>query len=263
MEADWSALVREFVTLLVVVDPIGSIPVYMFATASVPAALHRRFAVRAVAIAAMVLLGFLVLGQLLLEGLGLRLGSFQIAGGIVLFLFAMTMIFGDSKPAREIEEAERDHLSGAVFPLATPSIASPGAMLAIVILTDNHRTSIAEQAVTAGLLLLVMGLTLALLLLAGRITRVIGSTGASVISRVMGIVLATVAVDAVLGGFEALGLLSDSRRRRPALSPRLLPGMARLYAGREPGAAPGPEEQMARPSVTVTSPRAGDQMAGR
>jgi len=204
---DWQTHFREFVTLFVVIDPIGTLPVYLFATTNVPAHLHRRFALHALGIATLVLLGFLVAGQLLLETLGLRLGSFQVAGGIVLFLFALTMIFGEAKPAREIEEAERDHLSGAVFPLAMPSIASPGAMLAIVILTDNHRHSIAEQAVTAGLLVVVLLMTLAILLLAVRIKRVIGTSGASVVSRVMGIVLATVAVDAVLGGFETLELL--------------------------------------------------------
>ncbi|MBY5990057.1 MarC family protein [Roseovarius atlanticus] len=204
---DWAALARELVTLIVVIDPVGSIPVFLFAVQGVPRALHRRFALRAVAIAALVLLAFLVGGQFLLESLGLRLGSFQIAGGIILFLFAMTMIFGDSKPAREIEEAEHHHLAGAVFPLAMPSIASPGAMLAIVILTDNHTESLANQAITAGLLLLVLLMTLGLLLAATYVHRVIGSTGASVISRVMGIVLATIAVDAVLGGFDALGVM--------------------------------------------------------
>ncbi|WP_103762078.1 MULTISPECIES: MarC family protein [Roseovarius] len=204
---DWAALARELVTLIVVIDPVGSIPVFLFAVQGVPRALHRRFALRAVAIAALVLLAFLVGGQFLLESLGLRLGSFQVAGGIILFLFAMTMIFGESKPAREIEEAERDHLAGAVFPLAMPSIASPGAMLAIVILTDNHTESLADQAITAGLLMLVLLLTLGLLLAATHVHRMIGSTGASVISRVMGIVLATIAVDAVLGGFNALGVM--------------------------------------------------------
>lgn len=203
---DWSSLTREFVTLFVVIDPIGTIPVYLYAVRHVPAHLHRRFALRAVTIASLVLLAFLVGGQFVLESLGLRLGSFQIAGGIVLFLFALTMIFGESKPAREIEEAERDHLSGAVFPLAMPSIASPGAMLAVVILTRNESNSLVEQATTAGLLLLVLLVTLALLLAASAIHRLLGRTGESVISRVMGIVLATIAVDAILGGFDALGI---------------------------------------------------------
>nr|WP_245398583.1 MarC family protein [Oceaniglobus trochenteri] len=198
---------REFVTLLVVIDPIGSVPVFLFAVAHVPPALHRRFAVRAVAIATVVLLAFLIGGQFVLETLGLRLGSFQIAGGIILFLFALTMIFGSSKPDIEIEEAERDHLAGAVFPLAMPSIASPGAMLAVVVLTDNHQQSISEQTATGVLLILVMVLTLCLLLAATLIHRIIGRTGASVISRVMGIVLATIAVDSILGGFDTLNIL--------------------------------------------------------
>ncbi len=204
---DWTSLTREFVTLLVVIDPIGTIPVFLFAVQSVPKHLHRLFAIRAVAIASLVLFAFLVGGQVLLETLGLRLGSFRVAGGVVLFLFAMMMVFGESKPAREIEEAGRDHLSGAVFPLAMPSIASPGAMLAIVVLTDNHTEPLADQATTAGLLGLVLLLTLGVLLLASAIHRLIGNTGASVISRVMGIILATIAVDAVLGGLDALGVL--------------------------------------------------------
>ena len=203
---DWPSLTREFVTLFVVIDPIGTVPVYLYAVSSVPRHLHRRFALRAVVIATLVLLLFLAGGQVVLETLGLRLGSFQIAGGIILFLFALSMIFGESKPEREIEEAERDHLSGAVFPLAMPSIASPGAMLAVVILTRNESNTLAEQTVTAGLLLLVLLLTLALLLAASVVHRLIGNTGASVISRVMGIVLATIAVDAILGGFDVLDI---------------------------------------------------------
>ncbi len=205
---DWQALAREFVTLLVVIDPIGTLPVFYFATAGAPRSLHWRMAVRAVLVAGAVLMLFLVAGQLVLEAIGLRLGSFQIAGGIVLFLFALTMIFGDAKPEREIEEAGRDHMAGAVFPLAIPSIASPGAMLAVVILTDNHRHSIPDQAVTALMLAAVLAITLALLLVASWLKRFIGATGASVISRVMGIILATVAVDAVLGGLAAVGALS-------------------------------------------------------
>ena len=198
---------REFVTLFVVIDPIGSVPVFFFATTHVPAHLHRRFALRAVLVAALVLILFLVGGQFLLDWLGLRLGSFKIAGGIVLFLFAMTMIFGESKAESEIEEAGRDHLAGAVFPLAIPSIASPGAMLAIVVLTDNHRQPIIEQAVTAGILVVVLTLTLLLLLVASYVHRLIGNTGASIVSRVMGIILATIAIDAILGGFDAMGIL--------------------------------------------------------
>ena len=205
---DVTALFREFVTLFVLIDPVGTIPVFLFAVTAVPERLHRRFALRAVLIAGAVLLGFLVLGQLALEAIGLDLGSFQIAGGIILFLFALTMIFGETKSDTEIAEAEKDdHLAGAVFPLAMPSIASPGAMLGIVVLTDNRTQSLAEQAVTAGLLLAVLAMTLGLLLAATWIFRLIGHTGVSVISRVMGIILATIAVDAVLVGFDEMGVI--------------------------------------------------------
>lgn len=207
---DWSSIVKDFITIFVVIDPIGSLPVFLYATTGVPAHLHKRFAIRAVVIAAIVLMAFLIGGQFLLEALGLRLGAFQIAGGLILLLFALQMIFGDSKPSSEIKAAEKDHLSGAVFPLAMPSIASPGAMLGVVILTDNYRYSIPEQAVTATILLIVLGLTLLLLLLASRIHKIIGATGASVVSRVMGIVLATIAIDSMLAGLEVVGAINLS-----------------------------------------------------
>lgn len=159
---------------------------------------------------ALVLGLFLVLGQIILEGIGLRLGAFQIAGGIILFLFALSMIFGETKAASEIKEAENEDLSGAVFPLAIPSIASPGAILAVVILTDNHSTGVVEQAMTAVVLLFVLAITFVLLLLASKIQKLIGQTGVSVISRVMGLILATVAVDAVLQGLEQMGVLALS-----------------------------------------------------
>ena len=124
-----------------------------------------------------------------------------------MFIFALTMIFGESKSEQEIHEAERNHLAGAAFPLAMPSIASPGAMLAIVVLTDNKEHSVAEQVVTASLLIVVMLLTLLLLLAAARLKPILGATGANVISRIMGILLATIAVDAVLGGLQAVGTL--------------------------------------------------------
>ena len=203
-----AALVRDFITLFVVIDPIGTLPVFYFATEGVPARLHRRLAIRGVLVAGVVLLAFLIGGQIVIETIGLRLGSFQIAGGIILFLFALTMIFGAAKSTREIEEAERDHLSGAVFPLAMPSIASPGAMLAVVILTDNDRNSIADQALTGLLLAVVLAITLVLLLIGSKVKRFLGTTGPNVISRVMGIVLATVAVDSMLNGFELVGVLS-------------------------------------------------------
>jgi len=207
-ELEFISLFREFITLFVVIDPIGSLPVFYFATQRVPNHLHWKIAMRGVGVATFVLLLFLIGGQIVIEAIGLRLGSFQIAGGIILFIFALTMIFGEPKASREIEAAEKDHMSGAVFPLAMPSIASPGAMLAVVILTDNKSHTIPDQIVTGVLLLLVLLITLALLLLAPKVKRVIGSTGSNVISTVMGMILAAVAVDSVLSGLEVVGMVS-------------------------------------------------------
>lgn len=195
---DWNLIIKEFISLWVVIDPIGSIPVFIAVTAGLSAASRRMIAIKATLISIAILLFFLVAGQFLLEALSIHLEAFQIAGGIVLFLFALTMIFGDSKPEEEQKQIHGDVSHLAVFPLAVPSLASPGAMLAVVMLTDNHRYSIQEQFITAGAMLSVMLITLMLFLMAGPIQRLIGNAGASIISRVMGLVLASVAVDNIL-----------------------------------------------------------------
>ena len=200
-------LLREFITLWVVIDPIGTLPVFLAVTAGLSAAARRSVAYKSVLVAFVVLLLFIVCGQVVLESLGVSLVTFQIAGGMVLFLFALQMIFGPSKPASELSEAEGTTQT-AIHPVAIPSIASPGAMLAVVVLTDNDRFSITHQIATATVMAAILLITLAILLLANPLYRVIGPAGASIISRVMGMVLAAVAVDAVLAGFVAIGALA-------------------------------------------------------
>jgi multiple antibiotic resistance protein len=193
-------LLEQFVTLWVVIDPIGTIPIFVAVTTGIEPGQRKKIALNAVLFALAVLLFFLVAGQFLIDALGISLPAFQIAGGFILFLFALTMIFGDSKPKAELKDLDsrEDRASPAVFPLAVPSLASPGAMLAIVLLTDNNRFSIAEQAVTAGLLVAVLACCLTLMLLANPILKVIGMSGSAIISRVMGMILAAVAVDNVI-----------------------------------------------------------------
>lgn len=194
-------LLENFVFFFAVIDPIGSVPVFIAVTAQHKDHEKARIAVRAVLVAAGILLFFIVAGQLLLDAIGVPLAAFQIAGGIVLFLFALTMIFGDSKPEDEIKQL-RCGKETAVFPLAVPSIASPGAMLAAVILTDNDQMSIAQQAVTTAVMLSVLAIALALLLGAKFIHRLIGDSGASIVSRVMGLILSAVAATSVLEGVK-------------------------------------------------------------
>jgi multiple antibiotic resistance protein len=200
------SIFEQFVTLWVVIDPIGTIPVFVAVTAALDPAAHRRIALQAALMAAGVLLFFLVAGQFLIDALGISLPAFQIAGGLILFLFALTMIFGDSKPERETAEAAaQDAPSPAIFPLAVPSIASPGAMLTVVLLTDNNRFGASEQVVTAAILMSVLACALVLMLLAGPILKLIGKGGAAIVSRVMGMILAAVAVDAVINAiFEII-----------------------------------------------------------
>ena len=200
--------IREFVTVWVVVDPIGTVPVFIAVTATMSSKERRGVAFRAALISALILLAFIVGGQLLLEALEISLVSFQIAGGIVLFLFALQMIFGPGKPESELSENRPSKEDVAVFPLAVPSLASPGAMLAVVVLTDNNRYSITEQAITTGVVMLVILGALILMLAAGFINRVIGISGASILSRVMGLILAAVAVDNVRDALMASGLAS-------------------------------------------------------
>ena len=203
MEAILANAFGHFITLWVVIDPIGTIPVFIAVTAAMTAAERRRTAGQAALVATGVLLFFLVFGQLLINALGIGLLSFQVAGGIVLFLFALTMIFGESKPEHEADEAGvarkgRPDRTVGVFPLAVPSLASPGAMLAIVLLTDNRRTPIPEQVVIALIMMLVVAAAYLCMRMSGRIIRVIGIAGSAIVSRVMGMILASVAVNSVL-----------------------------------------------------------------
>ena len=120
--------------LIAVIDPLGSVPVYLEATKNFDLKHKRKIAIRASFVAFGVLLFFILIGQLILEGMHVSLDAFQISGGVILFLFALTMIFGDGKPESEKHKiTDYKHLT--IFPVAIPSIASPGAIMAVVLMT--------------------------------------------------------------------------------------------------------------------------------
>ena len=194
--------ITDLITLWVVIDPVGTRPVFLAITAGMSAAAARRTALRATIAAFVVLLFFVVAGQALLQAMEIDLAAFQIAGSVVLFLFALTMIFGEPKAAAEERDLETSDVDRSIYPLAIPSIASPGAMLAVVSLTDNSKFNIAEQAETVAQMILILAVTLVLMLLASRIIKIIGDAGASVISRVMGLILASVAVNGIVLGIK-------------------------------------------------------------
>ncbi|MCJ8143749.1 MarC family protein [Ancylobacter sp. A5.8] len=194
---NWSERIQEFVTLWVVIDPLGTLPVFFAATAMLDAAGRKRAALLSVFISFGVLVFFALAGHWLLRAMDVSIESFQIAGGIVLFLFALTMISG-SGHGNPDPQVETNPLDVAIYPLAIPSIASPGAMLAAVVLTDNARHNFPDRLMTIATMAIVLGITLVILLAAGRISRIIGRGGGSIISRVMGMILAALAVDLIL-----------------------------------------------------------------
>jgi multiple antibiotic resistance protein len=196
-----SELLSTFILLWAVIDPIGTIPVFISATEGHPKAEQKRIALVAATTAAGILLFFIVVGEIMLRAMGVSILAFQIAGGLILFLFALSMIFGESKPDGE-KRTLRSASDVAVFPLATPSLASPGAMMAVVLMTENETYSILNQAITSLLLLAVVASAWLLMLSAGIISRIIGEGGIGIVSRVMGLILASIATSNVLEGIK-------------------------------------------------------------
>jgi multiple antibiotic resistance protein len=190
-----------FIFFFAVIDPIGTIPVFIAVAGHYEANQKRKIALQAIAVSALILLFFVVAGEIILAALEIPLPAFQVAGGIVLFLFALTMIFGEGKPEEELK-LTKSGSETAIFPLAVPSIASPGAMLAAVMLTEKNRYNILEQFQTVSIMFLVLLVVLVFLLCASWIHRLIGNSGASIISRVMGFILSSVAVTSVLSGLK-------------------------------------------------------------
>lgn len=194
-------IITTLLFLFAVIDPLGSVPVYLEATKQFDTRHKRLIAIRSSIIAFLILLFFIVIGQLILEGMNISLDAFQISGGVILFLFALTMIFGDGKPEQE-KHMISDYKHVTIFPIAIPSIASPGAIMAVVLLTDNHIYTIQEQALTTLLVMVVIALTCLLFLGANVVQKRIGDYGITVISKVMGLILASYAIQSILSGLK-------------------------------------------------------------
>lgn len=198
--------IATFIFFFAVIDPVGTIPVFIAVTGQYEQQIKRKIAVNATLASAMILLFFVIAGEVILTAIDIPLSAFKIAGGIVLFLFALSMIFGESKPEEEVKMATSGNET-AIFPLAVPSIASPGAMLGAVLLTENTQFNLWEQAQTTAIMLCVLIIVMLLMLVASWIHRLIGNSGASIISRVMGLILASVAVANVLEGIKEYFML--------------------------------------------------------
>lgn len=191
-------IVRDFMMILVTIDPIGTLSIFVPLTSGVSNEERFNVAKRAILYSGIILFAFLVVGQIVLSYIGVKLVSFQLAGGIILFLFSLNMVFGTViSPGEKGPEPDHDV---AVFPLAIPSIASPGSIMAVVLLTDNNIHSLPNQGVTALMLLLVLLLTLLMLKLANPIYKFIGKAGSNIMIRVMGLILAALATQQIIEG---------------------------------------------------------------
>jgi len=201
-----TALFNAFVVLFIVVDPIGLGPLFMTMTRGTSPAYHRRMAIAGTTLASGILLVFYFFGEGLLTLLGIGVAAFRIAGGALLFLLAIDMVFARqsglrSTTLREQQEAETKQ-DISVFPLAFPLIAGPGALTTVLLMSSATHGVLAVTG-TLAVLLLVLSLTLVSLLYASRIVHWLGETGTNVISRLFGLILAALAVQYVLDGIHS------------------------------------------------------------
>ena len=194
-----------FITLFVVIDPPGCAPIYAGLTKGAAPAERRSMAIRAVVIAGIILIGFALFGEDLLDALHIELDSFRIAGGIMLFLIALEMVF-EKRTQRREDRAEKVAATPevedvSVFPMAMPMLAGPGAIAAIMLLTNEARGT-EETLVVLGAMLTELALTAAALIAAGPLIRVLGDRVEAVITRLLGVLLAALATQYVLDGLK-------------------------------------------------------------
>ena len=197
--------VSALATMFVVIDPPGCAPIYSSLTAGATPAQRRAMAIRSVIIAAFVLLFFATLGKGMLAALGISLDAFRIAGGILLFLIAADMVFEkrtERRESRAQEVAAREIDDVSVFPMAIPMIAGPGSIASIMLLT-SQANGWGERSLVLAALALVLLATLAALLAAGPLMRLLGQKLEAMITRLLGVILAALAAQYVVDGIKA------------------------------------------------------------
>lgn len=197
------ALLNTFVVLFIVIDPVGLVPMFLVLTQGGDATYQRKMAVRGTALATGMLLVFFLGGDRLLSALGIGMPAFRIAGGVLLFLLAIDMVFARhsglrSTTRREQQEAvHKENIS--VFPMAFPLIAGPGALTTVLLMSSTWHRAVEFVGMLA-VLLVVLGMTFVSLLWASTILKFLGETGTNVISRLFGLILAALAVQFIVDG---------------------------------------------------------------
>ena len=203
---EMSAIITAFVTLFVVIDPPGLAPLFIALTNGMSDARRRRIGWRATVIAAILLTLFGLAGEKILSGIGISLPAFRIAGGILLFLTALDMLFERRTERREGQHADEDH-DPSVFPLATPLLAGPGALATMILLVGQGGGAV-HTLIIHLVMLSVLALNMVLFMLAGPLSRALGRTGTMVVTRLLGMLLAALSVQFIIDGLRGTGLYS-------------------------------------------------------
>ncbi|MBV7256066.1 MarC family protein [Pacificimonas sp. WHA3] len=206
----WELFVSAFATLFVVIDPPGCAPIFSGLTRGASDAARRSMAIRSVLVASGVLLIFAFFGRPLLDALGISLDAFRVAGGIMLFIIALEMVFEKRTARRETraqevaEQAEVEDVS--VFPMGIPMLAGPGSIAALMLMM-SETTTLAERSIVFGALGLVLIITMAALVLAGPMIGFIGHKIEAMLTRLLGVILAALAAQFVIDGI--IGSVTD------------------------------------------------------
>jgi multiple antibiotic resistance protein len=201
---DNAFLITAFVTLFVIIDPIGLVPLFVALTQGMTARARRAIGLRAVIVAAILLTLFATAGEAVLGFVGISMPAFRIAGGILLFLTALDMLF-ERRAKRREDQTDEDRPDPSVFPLAIPLIAGPGAIASMILLA-GQQPGWAGLASVIGVMLAVLALVMAMFLTASLFERALGRVGINVVTRLLGMLLAALSVQFVLDGLRDFGM---------------------------------------------------------
>lgn len=201
---DTAFLITTFATLFVIMDPPGLTPLFVALTQGMDSARRRAIALRACLTAAAVLMLFTAFGESLLGFIGISMHAFRIAGGVLLFLTALDMLFERRTKRREDRADDNHHDDPSIFPLAIPLLAGPGA-IATVILLAGQQPGWTGYGIVVGCTVLVLIMVFLMFLTAGFFERLLGKTGLVVVTRLFGMLLAALAVQFVLDGLKGFG----------------------------------------------------------
>jgi multiple antibiotic resistance protein len=205
---DMATYITAFVTLFVVIDPVGLAPIFIALTPHMTAAERRRVGMRALVVAAILLTLFGLVGEAILSGIGISISAFRIAGGLLLFLTALDMLFERRTERREGQaDADDSGDDPSVFPLAMPLLAGPGALATMILLVGEGQ-GLGHVVMVHVMMLAVLAIAMGLFLLATPLARALGRTGTMVVTRLLGMLLAALSVQFVIDGLRGAGLFS-------------------------------------------------------